>query len=326
MLRILLIGAGELGSRHLQALALLQERAEIVVVEPSPQSAARAKTRFSEAVKANTHTQHSLAVLPNLDHLRGSFDFLINATNADVRATVIEQALSAVQLRYAILEKVLVQRSSELGHLQRLLKISGTTAWVNCSKRFMPFFQFSREMLAGHSCTLGIAGHQWGLACNAIHHLDILSFITGHETGLVIDDLLDRETIPAKRSGFLEFTGTLHARDDRGSSLTQSSWRQGTAPFSVHIESAVFTARYDVASQVAEIAGDFSSWKSERRTFAIPLQSALTNVAIEEICRTGKSTLPSFVISAGQHRIMLQTFLSHFKTHNGWDQDFVPIT
>ena len=45
---IAIIGAGEIGSRHLQGLALIDRRIDVSVVDPSHSSLKLAKTRFQE--------------------------------------------------------------------------------------------------------------------------------------------------------------------------------------------------------------------------------------------------------------------------------------
>ena len=48
MINIAIIGAGELGGQHLQALSYLDERAIVHVVDPSEKSREIAKERFNQ--------------------------------------------------------------------------------------------------------------------------------------------------------------------------------------------------------------------------------------------------------------------------------------
>ena len=52
--QIILIGAGNIGSRHLQALALLDRPAQVYVVEPSEEARVLSKSRFESVYD---HTQ-----------------------------------------------------------------------------------------------------------------------------------------------------------------------------------------------------------------------------------------------------------------------------
>jgi ubiquinone/menaquinone biosynthesis C-methylase UbiE len=46
MVNIAVVGAGQIGSRHLQALSLIDREARLQIVDPSSQSLATAKERF----------------------------------------------------------------------------------------------------------------------------------------------------------------------------------------------------------------------------------------------------------------------------------------
>jgi saccharopine dehydrogenase-like NADP-dependent oxidoreductase len=63
MMNIVIIGAGHLGSRHLQALAHLEEQAFVQVIDPSEDSRTIAEKRFKEACQA-TAGNVKLAYIP----------------------------------------------------------------------------------------------------------------------------------------------------------------------------------------------------------------------------------------------------------------------
>src|SRR5688500_4752859 len=106
MLQIALIGAGQLGSRHLQALALLGRPARVTVVDPVESSLAAAKERFEQVAKGDVEAvfTRSFANLPK--HVDGA----VVATGADRRRKAIEDLLQQSTVGVALLEKVLFQR------------------------------------------------------------------------------------------------------------------------------------------------------------------------------------------------------------------------
>ena len=171
MLQIALIGAGQLGSRHMQGLALLEAPARVTVVDPFAASLATAQERFAQVKQQNVEAVFT----QSFDELPQALDGAVVATGADRRREAIERLLARSRVRVALLEKVLFQRIEDYGAVGTLLDKSGTRAWVNCSQRLWPFFRDLRPKTLGKSSVrIVVRGTQWGLGCNAIHNLDLL--------------------------------------------------------------------------------------------------------------------------------------------------------
>ncbi|WP_262055335.1 Gfo/Idh/MocA family oxidoreductase, partial [Legionella pneumophila] len=65
MKKIVIIGAGQLGSRHLQSLNLLNQEIEIDVIDPSLESLETAKNRFDATIQDVKHKISYSQSLPN---------------------------------------------------------------------------------------------------------------------------------------------------------------------------------------------------------------------------------------------------------------------
>ena len=89
MYRIQIIGAGQLGSRHLQALSSVAEPLSIDVIDPSLDSLAIAKERFEAMPKIHTHSvNYHQEILHDLN-----IDIVIVASGAKPRRKIIENLL-----------------------------------------------------------------------------------------------------------------------------------------------------------------------------------------------------------------------------------------
>jgi Oxidoreductase family, NAD-binding Rossmann fold len=288
MLQLALIGAGQLGSRHLQALALFDRPARVTVLDPFDSSLATAKERFGQIQQGKVEAvfTKSFGDLPR--HL----DSAVVATGADTRRGAIEKLLAQSEVKVALLEKVLFQRLADYDAVGALLVKSGTRAWVNCAQRLWPFFADLRPSTLGKSnVEILVRGANWGLGCNAIHNLDLLHFMTG-SAECRIESKLDPGTIPSKRPDFIEFTGTLLAHGERGNRVLQVSEREGDAPFEIEVrtpESSFVWTLKDGA----------------------PFQSQLTHGVLAEMLDKGTSVLPGYAESAALHVSMLEVFLRH---------------
>jgi hypothetical protein len=299
MLQIALIGAGQLGSRHLQGLALLDRPARVTVVDPTDTSLATARERFAQVKQGKVEAvfTQSIGDLPR------ELDGAVVATGADVRRKAIEALLGQSKVKVALLEKVLFQKIEDYAAVGALLEKRGTRAWVNCAQRLWPFFRDLRPRTLGKSnVDIVVNGANWGLGCNAIHNLDLLHFMTGSDE-CRIESRLDPGTIPSKRPGFIEFTGTLVAHGVRGNRVLQVSEREGDAPFEIEVRTpdSVFV------------------WTLKD---GAPFQSQLTHGVLADMLDKGTSVLPGYPESAALHVSMLEVFLRHL----GPDADACAIT
>ena len=102
---ILLIGAGEIGSRHLQALMLLGEECNITVIDPSQKSLDTAKQR---ALQVNSSEENNVFYTQSLSAIKvKEFDCTIIATSAAHRYAVLESLIEIAKTRHIIFEKIL---------------------------------------------------------------------------------------------------------------------------------------------------------------------------------------------------------------------------
>lgn len=307
MLQIALIGAGQLGSRHLQALALLDRATRITVVDPTESSLATAKERFAQIRQDKVEA----AFTRDFGALPESLDAAVVATGANVRRDAIEALLRRSKVKVALLEKVLFQKVEDYVAVGALLEKAGTRAWVNCAQRLWPFFRDLRPRTLGKSNVhIGVTGAQWGLGCNAIHNLDLLAFMTG-AGDCRVESGLDAGSIPSKRAGFIEFTGTLYAFGERGSRVVQTSFREGSAPFAFELQCEAFHATWDVAAESMRIADSVGGWKWREEKMSPLYQSKLTQLVLAEMLEKGSSVLPTYAESAALHLKMLTVFLRH---------------
>ena len=86
MFRNLIIGAGQLGSRHLQGLLKFDKEQIIYVLDTSVSSLDIAKERASEV-----ESKHTIRYLTNWDSIPSELDLVIVATGASVRSKVVNR-------------------------------------------------------------------------------------------------------------------------------------------------------------------------------------------------------------------------------------------
>lgn len=307
------IGAGNFGSRHLQALSLLDRETRVAVVEPNADSARRAQALWAECAPSKHDIQVKFLTEPG--RLPSEIDVAVVATNSDVRQAVLEKLLDRRKVRYLILEKVLFQRPQSLVEVGKLLDRAGTKAWVNCGRRMWPFYQEMRRILdRPERFEISMSGTQWGLATSTIHFLDLAAFLTGTEDFKITTQDLAPETIPSKRPGFIELTGTLTATSPRGGRVSLTSHREGALPPLLTVTTPSFRAVIRETEGKAWLSDPRTEWKWREETFDHPFQSRLTHLAVQSLLDSGDCSLTPYTASAALHRIYLETLLEHLRS------------
>ena len=301
MTRIKIVGAGQLGSRHLQALQAIKTPLEIHVIDPSPISLQVAQERFEAVAKNTNHVAYFSTDFVDT----GPADIAIVATNSNVRRLAVEALLRSSDVKYLILEKLLFDKPEDYISASKIISEGELKVWVNCPMRVMPVYENIREKLKGKRINYSVSGSQFGLVTNAIHYLDHMCHITGANDYLVHTDGLDKTTIASKRDGFLELTGTLLAYTDDGSRCEITCHAAGSAPVIVEISSD--SDRYIVRESEGKLwhSGQETNWAWTEESCSIPFQSQITTGVVQSLLEDGTCGLTSFEASKQMHLSLL---------------------
>jgi predicted dehydrogenase len=320
--QIAVIGAGQLGSRHLQGLVRLDLPCDIHVVDPSAASLDMARQRADEVPAA---ASHSLNFHEQIEALPLMLDHAVIATAADVRLSVLRSLLQGRTVRNILLEKVLFQRQSDYAEAAELLQEAGSRAWVNCPRRVFPIYEtlrtFFREDPLFH---VDVRGGNWGLGCNSIHFIDIIAYLTGGSVHSISTALLDEDLIDSKRAGFKEFTGTLlgHCGNTRFSLTAQ---RGSQAPLLLTLRGSNRSCLVDESVGRAFLCDPLDGgWRTVE--FKAPMLSELATAVTQRILEDGSSALTPYAQSAAYHLPMLEALRGHAARNLGEANDICPVT
>jgi predicted dehydrogenase len=325
MNRVLIVGAGNIGSRHLQSLARSRVPLEITVFDPSAQALEMSRQRFDEVVKQESAQKPKYYA--NLNDVGKEFDVGIVATSSDIRRKVVQELLNKVEVKNLILEKVAFQRTGDFKSVIKLLKSKHVKAWVNLPRRVIPFYGAMKKTIKPHEQVFyTVQGGDWGLACNAIHFVDHLCFLIGETDYQVSCHSLDRGVKESKRKGFVEFTGALHCNFRNGSELNLISQDGSKQPPMITIMSKSMLYVIEEEKGLARVSHEENGWKLEETPFRLYYQSELTNKLVEEIINTGNCGLTPIEESYLIHKPLLESFIKHLEDLTGKKYSSCPIT
>lgn len=321
MKNIMIIGAGQLGSRHLQGVVQSKLPLKILVVDPSFDSLELAKSRANEISFGNQTTlvEYQQAITSLTD-----IDICIIATTANVRFKVFQELIAKCTVNNIIFEKVLFQKEEEYKAVEELLANNKINAWVNCPRRVFPAYQNLQFLLVNESnISMTVTGSNWGLACNSIHFIDLFSFLSGN-SDFELDCSLLEDVVGSKRNGFYETFGKLSGRD-KNKNIFELCCSDDDEK--VNIEVKIETSRFEVL--IKETHGELIVTNKGIKTVELyqPLyQSQLTHLNVEEIVTLSTSSLTSFADSKKIHLPFIRSIKQHIESSLNEQLDACPIT
>ena len=171
-----------------------------------------------------------------------------------------------------------------------------------------------------------MTGSRSSIGSNGIHFLALVAFLTGESDFAVDARQLDDDVSPSKRSGYVEFTGTLSAETPAGTQLEITSNASGTAPTEISICGPDARCLIDETAVTGWIERRAGGWQREPLSFEIPYQSQLTHKVVAQILDTGTCALPSFDESARLHLPLLDALFDHYRRHADREALLCPIT
>lgn len=324
--KILLIGCGEIGSRHLQALAKIELPVKIWVIDPNLNSLEIGKKRFDE-IPTNTNIksikfEHHLP--DNLDEV----DLCIISTTSKIRFFILKQIAEKISCKNIIFEKVLFQIEEHFTEAEKIIENKGIKCWVNNFRREEKYWKDVRKYFADKgNFRLYYGKSDWRLCTNVIHIVDLISWLSNEMITKIDCSKLDEEIYESKRSGFIELTGI----------ITGETSNNGT--FEIHAVKDIpdIEVEFKISNQttrlyVNEAKGEAilmkkeNNWKPEMHKFYIRFQSEKTQEVVKSILDTGNCNLPTFKESANIHKLLLKNIMKHLNKISSTRYDSCPIT
>lgn len=319
-MRILLVGAGQLGSRHLQGLKAAGVDANITVVDPSAESLKVSKERCdvvtSTFKKEVTYTQELPA--------SGEWDLCIMATNSKGRFDLLQTLATRYSIKNYVIEKILFSSEREYAEAEKAFDKIANNAFVNCCMRQMGIYSEIKKVVNGEVFDMTVTGSKFGLVTNFIHYLDYAYDLSGKQSFEVDFSLTDKKLVQSKRAGYYECNGIIGVNFKNGSRLTVNCFEAGALPVTISVNTPSVRYIVDEFNKVAYVQSEKNAWKLDSQTITIPFQSQLTAETAMKIHE--KSTLPLTPLkeSVQIHLGMVKGFKKSFaleSSSNG--QDFL---
>ena len=324
MLKILLIGAGQIGSRHLQGLLKSHRKQLIYVLDSSEASLSIAKERAAEI-----EFEHKVNYLNKWDSIPYELDLAIVATGANVRAKIVTKLLTSYSVKNLILEKVLFQDLKSYSEIGNLIKLTGTPTWVNHARRMFKHYKELKNKIAsnGEFVKFEIFGGNWGLACNALHFIDLICFLSSSELSNLDFREIDNDIIKSKRPNCIEFTGSFSGVLKNGNRFNISSLEGDYEDITITVltKSRRWIINEGFAQKIIYF-GKENNFNEVIDLFTTEYQSTLTTKIIEDIVINQKTCLPNYLEACNSHIPFIKGTLELYNRISNSNTHICPIT
>lgn len=318
MYTVLLAGAGNIGSRHLQGATKSHNDLDIWVFDLSEDSLKVSKERFEQMPENGKKESHYVT---SLDSVPTNIDVAIVASGSKPRAAIVKNILAAKNVKYMVLEKFLFGKLSEYDEIGALLKSKGVKAWVNCPYRMFDGYKELKSKLDSNQPIVASFGNggNWGLCCNAIHYIDIFMYLTGQEDYTLDLSKIENEVLDSKRPGYVELIGNMTINTVKGDSLTLQTSKDGEFIQQFKMQNGHHSILVDENAGIINFDG-------ETFPLGFAFQSGLTGTLIDNLIENNTCSLSSFEKSAHYHIQFLNSIAPFINKIKGWDSDACPIT
>ncbi len=323
MKKISLIGCGNIGSRHLQALVKIPFAIDVKVVEPFLESEELAKSRLKEI--QFDEELHNISWYKNIDDLHEKPDLTIVSTTSVGRVDLLSKLLEMGHSRFLI-EKVVCQSDNEYERLMKKFKDFNAKGWVNTNRRYFETYKklkdyFSDSKVIHVSVT---SSNISALATNSIHYMDFFSYFTNDYNIYLNGDFLLNELFSNKRGkGFVEFAGTIIGSIKNGSTFSMTSLPGPKLPIVINI---IGNDKHIMINETNEQLIDLINPENNEFSFRYEHVSDLTNKIVQDILQNDNCSLTTLENSKILHKEIFKIFNFHIEKLTNKKQELCPIT
>lgn len=334
MIKILVVGAGQIGSRHLQALTNLIEDACIYIREPNKAKLQVALERIEDAKQRSVYGMKEIEfrVIQSYAEMDKKIDVAIIASNSRQRMNILKEIVSEkIEIDHLILEKVLFSKLEDYHELPQLF--SGNISNIYCNQWLSSSYPFKRvKAWLGHynSIEMEVTGARWGLECNAVHFIDYFDFLLDRKLDLSILNQNIVHSTKSKRLGYIQLFGDIFISAEQKGTIKLESVDEDRLEGVIFIKITTDTRKqcsieinfFDNSMELKKIIGN--NFILEK--FKLPYQSQLTNFFVNDLMTTGLCELPDYVSSRKHHLVTFEAFMEYFE-RIGFDlTEGLPIT
>src|SRR6056297_1576905 len=224
-MKICIVGVGNIGMRYVQGIRKKWPEAELLLVDND--------VRLRELEKLELT---NVRLVNSLDAVADPIDIFVVSTSCAPRLSIYKQCL-ALEPRYVILEKYLFKSREEFDECLSLARVpTFVNQWMYGTHCFDCLFEAGAR-------SVELTGSGWGLACNAVHWIDVFQRHMNIDRVQVGIGTTITDVRPSKRDGYEELLGEWIFEDvdsDKTFKLVDSAEDRADAGLRIQVDSEDF--------------------------------------------------------------------------------------
>ena len=204
--KILLVGLGNIGIRHLEGILAVKKKLVIYIFDKN-------EIKYLDIANylKNKKTKHTIIYVKDILDLK-TIDLLILATDSLNRLNILEKIIKCTKIKSLLLEKVVFLDSTSFNKAIKLIKLHKIKAWVNCIRREVSFYNKLKENFKKSKFKIHYTGYKWGLASNLIHFIDLFFYFSISKNISYFTKFNNKKYI-TKRSNYHDIHGLIKIKD-----------------------------------------------------------------------------------------------------------------
>ncbi len=310
---VLIIGFGNIGFRHLQAINKSSHRINITIVDKNINSFKKLKY---------VKSKHNINNYLKINKIQNKNFFLtIIATDSKNRYILIKTLLKNIKTKNLIIEKVLEQSYDNLIKLKNLLRYK-RNCWVNSPYKSMDVFKQIKYNIPSNSNHLVVKGFNWGMACNFFHQILIHNLF--FKNSKLADIKIDQSSywLPSKRRGYYEIFGKIKLifKKSKLTLICKNKEKKETSCYYIISKDNEKFIKYKLDSK------NFIKNRIKYKCKNIELQSNLSNIYLDQLIKNNKCKLPKLNNSINLHLPLIKSLHKHWQKYYNKNTRNLPIT
>lgn len=324
-MNILIIGAGQIGSRHIESLYKSHNKYNIHVIEPQNVQIIKLKKILSTYKKKNNIFFYKKILKFDFD-----LDFVIISTNANVRRKIFTNLIKSNTFKNILFEKIVFSSLKDYRNTQKEINRRKINAFVNFPRRSFKVYKYiKKKLIKTKNINYSLIGKNWGFATNTLHNIDLFSYLTNNSELKVNTFNIDKIRKSKKRKGFIEFNGLIIITNNRDDILIlqdfKSSKDTNLLNGGIKIENSQFSFLiYENLSKMYEINN--KNFFIKEIEIKLPKQSELTDKFIQKFKRKNISDLPTLDECYHIHFLYINSLSKQLVKINNKYKNKIPIT
>ena len=312
MNKLLLVGCGNIGFRHLQAILNEQSIVDLIyIVEKNIDQIHAIKNKIS-CIKFSK----KVLFYTSFDDLRADINYVdiaISSVTSQYQIEVIKKIV-LFDPKYILLEKPLSQSYLDCLSIFNYLSYMKKNVYVNLTRPMWNGYQNIYNILINYHTPIrmNVSGLNWGFGCNALHYIDLFRFLTNSVDLKVEVSAFKKDLLPPKRGiNYEDFSGSCLITNSKDDSLELSCFSSVNKEefFNISIRDSLHQYNFNIIEALDFYVEQIQNVKSNINELFV---STSTYIITNRLIETGVCMLPNLDEALISHKVFFDSLQQSF--------------